>query len=132
MILAPLAVPPDWTAHLRGGLLGVGYDVATTINKTSNPSSITVTEDWGGKYYERLVVRFKAEDPESPMQILESIFSAVDSRKLRSLCVDSSNEKYHARNVRTRMRKYLPVHLIAGGEKVKWEGANFTLSLIHI
>jgi hypothetical protein len=28
MILAPYAVPSDWTRHLRGGLIGVGYDVA--------------------------------------------------------------------------------------------------------
>lgn len=125
MILAPLAVPTDWTRHLKGGLIGIGYDVATTINKTSNPSSVTVTEDYGGKFWERLIVRFKAEDPESPMQILDSIFSSVDPRKLRSLCIDSSNEKYHARNVRTRFRKFCPVYLISSGEKVKWEGAEF-------
>jgi hypothetical protein len=125
MILAPHVVPSDWTRHLQGGLLGIGYDVATTINKTSNPSSITVTEDYGGKFWERLIVRFKSEDPEAPRQILDSILSAADPRKLRSLCIDSSNEKYHARNVRTKMRKFCPVYLIASGEKIKWDGTDY-------
>lgn len=126
MILAPNVVPPDWTLHLKGGLLGIGYDVATTINKSSNPSSITVTEDYGGKFWQRLLVRFKTDDPEAVYQILNSILEAPDPRKLRSLCIDSSNEKFHARNVRTKMRKHCPVYLIGGGEKVKWEGADFT------
>ena len=126
MILAPYAVPTDWTRHLQGGLMGIGYDVATTINKTSNPSSITVTEDYGGKFWQRLIVRFKSEDPDAPLQILESIFQSVDSNKLRPLCIDSSNEKYHAQNVRKKMRKHCPVVLVSSGEKVKWEGADFT------
>lgn len=130
MILATNVVPSDWTLHLKGGLLGIGYDVATTINKTSNPSSITVTEAYGGKFWERLIVRFKTEDPEAPMQILDSILGAADPRKLLSLCIDSSNEKFHARNVRTRMRKYCPVLLIASGEKVKWEGSDFTFKTL--
>ncbi len=126
MILATEALSADWTRHLTGGLLGIGYDVATTINKTSNPSSITVTEDYAGKFYERLIVRFKSEDPEGAMQILDSIFEAVDPRKLRSLCIDSSNEKYHARNVRKRFRKFCPVYLIGSGESVLWQGEKFS------
>lgn len=125
-MLATEALTADWTRHLMGGRLGIGYDVATTINKTSNPSSISVTEDYAGKYWERLIIRFKSDEPEAPMQILTSIFEAVDPNKLRSLCIDSSNEKYHARNVRNRFRSKCPVYLISSGESILWLGEKFS------
>jgi hypothetical protein len=125
-MLATHAVPPDWNRHLAGGLLSVGYDVATTVNKTSNPSSITVMEEHAGRFWERLVVRFKAEDPDAPFQILTSIFDACPAGKLRSLQVDASNEKYHARNIRKKFRSILPVRLISSGESVLWSGEKFS------
>lgn len=125
-MLATEALTTDWTRPLMGGRLGIGYDVATTINKSSNPSAITVTEDWAGKYWQRLLVRFKSEDPEAPMQILQAIFDAVDGNRWRSLCIDASNEKYHARNVRTRFRAKCPVFLISSGESILWLGEKFS------
>ncbi len=125
-MLATEAIPTDWTRHLTGGRLGIGYDVATTEKKTSNPSSITVTEDSGGKYWERLVVRFKSGDPDAAMQALESILTAAPANLIAALCVDASNEKYHAQNVRKKFRIICPVHLIASGETVVWAGEKFS------
>jgi hypothetical protein len=125
-MIASEAIPSDWIRHLRGGRLGIGYDVATTEKKTSNPSSITVTESQGGKYWQRLVVRFKTADPEAAMVALETILASAPARSLESLCVDASNERYHAQNVKKRMRKHLPVHLIVSGETIVWEGEKFS------
>ncbi len=128
-MIATAAIPPDWTRHLRGGPLCLGYDVATTEKKTSNPSSITVTEDYGGTFWQRLIVRFKTAEPEAAMQALDSILRAVidthGHRYLRELNIDSSNEKYHARTVKGRFRRYLRVNLIAGGEALVWQGEKF-------
>jgi len=125
-MLATHAVPPDWSAHLAGGLITLGYDVATTTSKTSNPSAITVMEEHAGTYWQRLLVRFKAEDPDAPFQILTSILDACPPGKLRSLQVDASNEKYHARNIAKKFRSRLPVRLISSGESVLWQGEKFS------
>ena len=55
-------IPPTWAEHLKGGKVCLGLDVASTIEDKSNPSSLTVMEQWEGVYYERLVVRWKPED----------------------------------------------------------------------
>jgi hypothetical protein len=125
-MLATEAIPTDWIRHLTGGPLGIGYDVATTEKKTSNPSSITVTEDSGGKYWERLVVRFKAGDPDAAFQVLDSVLNAVPANLIRSLCVDASNERYHAQNVRKKFRSICPVYLIVSGETIVWAGEKFS------
>lgn len=129
-MLATEAIPTDWTRHLTGGPLGIGYDVATTEKKTSNPSSITVTEDSGGKYWERLVVRFKTADPDAATQALASILGAVPSNLIRSLCVDASNEKYHAQNIRKKFRSICPVYLISSGETIVWAGEKFSFKTL--
>lgn len=120
------AIPADWVRHLRGGPLGVGYDVATTEKKMSNPSSITVMEDYGGRYWERLVVRFKSCDPDAALQAAEVILTDAPQDKLVALCVDASNEKYYAQSVKKKFRHILPVHLIASGETVVWEREKFS------
>lgn len=125
-MIATEALSADWTARLRGGKIGIGYDVATTEKKKSNPSSITVTEDFAGTYWQRLVIRFKTQDPEAAMQVLESILSACPPKLLLSLNVDASNEKYHARTVKARMRRHCQVNLIGSGETVIWQQEKFS------
>lgn len=129
-MLATVAIPPDWTRHLTGGRICLGYDVATTEKRKSNPSSITVIEEAGAIYWQRLVVRFKTEDPEASLQAMTSILDAIRAAGHESsfgeLNVDSSNEKYHAQTVRKRFRSRLRVNLIGGGESVIWQGEKFS------
>jgi len=125
-MIATEALSADWTRHLRGGKIGVGYDVATTEKKTSNPSSLTVTEEHAGLYWQRLVVRFKSADPEAAMQILESILAACPPKLLLSLNVDASNERYHAQTVKKRFRRHCQVNLVAGGETLIWQHEKFS------
>ena len=66
-------IPSTWAEHLKGGKVCLGLDVASTIEDKSNPSSLTVMEQWEGVYYERLVVRWKTED----MDVMESIIRHV-------------------------------------------------------
>ncbi|MFT3992611.1 MAG: hypothetical protein QM680_14550 [Luteolibacter sp.] len=125
-MLASEAIPTDWTRFLRGGKLTLGYDVATTENKTSNPSSFTVSEEVGHRFYERLVVRFRSFDPDAAMVALESVLKAPQQQMWKGMGVDASNEKYHAQNVRKRFRSILPVTLISSGETLVWQRDKFT------
>ncbi len=126
MIYAPNAVPPDWSIRCGGGPLTVGYDVATTEKKSSNPSAFTVMEKLNGLYWERLVVRFKSEDPEVPSQILTSIIDARPARDWRNLNIDASSERYHSQNIRKQFRSRLPVFLIVNSEAIDWEKERFS------
>jgi hypothetical protein len=130
MILASDAVPPDWALRCGGGPLTIGNDVATTDKKSSNPSSITVTEKLNGLYWERLVVRFKSQDPEVTMAILESIYAARPAAEWWCMNIDASSEKYHAKNVQKRFRGRLRVNLIVNSETTVFEGEKFTFKTL--
>jgi hypothetical protein len=125
MILAPHAVPPDWALRCGGGPLTIGNDVATTEKKTSNPSAFTVMEKLNGIYWQRLIVRFKSEDPEVPEQILTSILDARPARDWKNLHIDASSERLNAQRMRKKFRARLPVFLVVNSEAIDWtEGGN--------
>lgn len=129
-MLATEAIPTDWIHHLQGGRIGIGYDVATTEKKTSNPSSITVTEEWDGILWQRLIVRYKSSDPDAAMEMLFSILAAAPRNLLDALCVDSSNEKFHAKTVQKKFRRFCPIHMIGGGETLLWQGEKYTFKTL--
>lgn len=118
MILASSAVPPDWALRCGGGRLTLGNDVATTDKKGSNPSSFTVMEKLNGFYWERLVMRFKSTDPEVSYAVIKSILDARPAAEWKCLNIDSSNERYHAQNVRKKFRARLKVNLIVNSETI--------------
>lgn len=125
-MIATDVVPTDWTRHLKGGRIGVGHDVATTEKKTSNPSAITVTEEWDGIFWERLVVRFKSADPDASMEILRGILASAPKGRLVGLGVDASNERFHAKNIQRAFRRFCRIDLIAGGETLLWQGEKYS------
>jgi len=126
MISASDILPADWTRFIGPGHLAVGHDVATTDKKTSNPSSLTVTEKIGGMFFERLVIRWKTPDPDVAKSIIGEVMKALPRNQLRAFCIDSSNERYHAQNLRKAFRHYCPVHLIVSGEAIDFENQRFT------
>jgi hypothetical protein len=126
MILASSAVPPDWALRCGGGPLTIGNDVATTEKKTSNPSAFCVMEKLNGIYWQRLVVRFKSEDPEVSYAVIKSILDARPASEWRCLNIDASSERYHAQNVRRRFRARLRVNLIVNSENIVFEKEKFT------
>lgn len=128
MIRAPDAIPPDWTRHIGVGRIGLGHDVATTDKKSSNPSSLTVTEELSGMFYQRLIVRWKTPDPDIAITLIESVFKALavaHKNQLRRFCIDASNERYHAQNLRKEFRKFCPVDLVVSGEALDFDGQRY-------
>lgn len=117
-------VPKDWTKLLKGGPLGLGLDLATTEKKTSNPSSVCVTERVGALYVERLVLNFKTAREEVTRAIMQVIFEDLNRAKMRPLrlCVDASNERFFAQRVQGQFTKYCPVALVVMGENLEWKG----------
>jgi hypothetical protein len=114
------AIPREWVRNLTGGPIGIGHDLATTEKKKSNPSSITVTERTGGRYYERLVVVYKTSLEEVAIAMLETVLNDIreSGRKPRRMSVDASSEVYYAQRIRKRFVKYCSIELVKSGASI--------------
>jgi len=126
MISAATAIPTDWAIHIGPGNIGIGHDVATTDKKTSNPSSLTVTEQLGSMFFERLVVRWKTPDPDVAYALIDSVMDALPANQIRRFAIDGSNERYHAANLRKRYRSKCPVDIVVSGEAIDFEGQRYS------
>lgn len=119
-------IPATWADSLAHGPIGLGHDIATTTKGVSNWSSLAVCQHVA-PLYRFSFIRWRTADPEVNLGILDLIVSDIErsGRRARRLCVDSSNEKYHAQRTRTYFRGRVPVELIGSGESVEWKGEKY-------
>lgn len=107
---------------LKNGPVGIGFDTASTTGETSNPSSITVTENQGGERLQRAVIVFKSKKRVLASDYLSRIVQTIAKRpsggKARRLCIDASNERLAAEETRDDLKIHLPVQLVLGGASV--------------
>lgn len=132
MITPRQALPRDWIRHLTGGAIGLGLDLATTANKTSNPSALVVSEQVGRMIHERLVIRWKTTDDRVTKALLRLVLEDIDStsRRPRGLSVDASNEVFLCRQIKREFSRFCPVHLVAGGQSIAWKGEDITAKVL--
>lgn len=111
---------------LGAGKVGIGFDVASTTGETSNPSSITVTEQNGLERWQRLVLVFKSKKRQMMSDVLKRIVQVVRERPqggpARRLCIDASNERLAAEETRDDLRSAIPVELVLGAGSVQPPG----------
>lgn len=125
----PQLIPPTWVDLIDRGArkLGMGYDIATTTQKRSNPSSITLAQRVGLQYFARLVLRFKTADPAVARAIIDHLLLCLpEGMRVRALCIDASNERYFAVETRKYLAGRLPVRLIVSGETTNYLGETIT------
>jgi len=112
--------------HLGEGQVGLGWDTATTEKQTSNPSALTVMERIGNDSIARAILIWKTADPATALERLQLILNAVKDRKAggraRRLCIDSTNERYFAADVRKQLRGEVFVDLVVSSETVARPG----------
>lgn len=103
-------------ALLKNGKVGIGFDVASTTGETSNPSSITVTEQMGIERFQRLVMVFKSKKRQVMKDHLERIIQVIRDRPAggpaRRLCIDASNERLSAEESADDLGALIPVELV--------------------
>lgn len=122
MIAIREAISPNWAESLSTGKVCFGLDVASTEGKKSNPSSLTATEYWDRIYWQRLVVRWKTENYAVMMGILEMVIGAVPREQRGVLVVDTSNEKFLARELAKDLSGLIRVVGFSGQQKVNYSG----------
>ena len=105
-----------------GSKLALGYDVATTTKAKSNPSSISLIEQVGQNYFDRLILRWKSGDPSVSKAILLSLLMLLAPRRPVALVVDSSNEKYYAADIQREFSHLVNVILVSSGESTIYLG----------
>lgn len=116
--------------HLLGsGPVGIGFDVATTTGATSNPSSITVSEQVGVETVERLVVIWKERDGRIARERLRRIIQTVGQRPIggpaRRCCQDATNEQYFARETEAELSILIPFELVDSRNTVEPQPAGY-------
>lgn len=118
-------LPRGWTdlvdpAHPR---LGLGYDIATTTGKKSNPSSIALVQELGLHTICRLLLRFKSDDERTARRLIEAILDLMPhGLRIRRLCIDATSERYSAGGTRRLFLGRLPVDLIIASETTEFQG----------
>lgn len=101
--------------NLSADPTGIGCDVATTTNDTSNPTSVTVTQKRGVEYIEVAIIVWKERDPKIARDRLARIIMAVRQSKAgapRRFCIDSTNEQYFARETAQELGGMVPFELV--------------------
>lgn len=120
-------VAVHWIAeNLTAGPVGLGWDLATTTNATSNPSSFSFVEGQGIEKIIRSIVIWKTADPDVAMDRATRLVKAVAARKAggpaRKLSIDASNERYFAQSARKILSEFVPVELVVASESVELPG----------
>lgn len=112
--------------NLGPGKVGLGWDLATTTSETSNPSAFAVVEEFGVEVKARAVIIWKTADPDAAKERCRRLVEAVRERKeggpARRLCVDATNERYFAQEVRKELGGLVPVELVIGSETIEAAG----------
>lgn len=118
------AIPQSWTDHLTDGDIGLGLDLATSDKKTSNPSSLTVTQKIGRQFKTRFNVSWKTDDPAVTTAICELILDDLlkIGKKAKRLSIDASNEVFFAKELKKKFSKYCQIKLIKSGQNIKHDG----------
>lgn len=122
MISVQEILSPNWKENLHTGKVCFGLDTASTEGKKSNPSSLTATEYWDRIYWQRLVVRWKTANYAVMLGILELVIGAVPREQRGVLVVDTSNEKFLARQLAKDLSGLIRVVGFSGQQKVTYCG----------
>lgn len=130
-------LPRGWVNYLDPAFpkLGLGFDVATTLKAKgkraakTNPSVLWLTQQVGLQYIARLILRFRTNDPKIATALIEQILIGVTSRglRIRKLCVDATNERFFAANLKTHFSGRLVVEPVVSSEGTIYLGQSMKM-----
>jgi hypothetical protein len=102
--------------------VGIGFDVATTAKKTSNPSALAVVQQVDRMMFARLIVRWKAKDPQIAEALFRAILDALAGKFALRAAIDASSEKFFAVEFRRKFAGRCSVKLFVASEATQFRG----------
>jgi len=112
--------------HLGPGAVGLGLDLATTENQTSNPTALSVVEQVAVDYLARIILTWKTNDPDICETRVRRVIAAVAERRAgglaKGLHIDATNERYFASGLQKKFLGLLPVECVIGSVSVDKPG----------
>jgi hypothetical protein len=102
--------------------VSVGFDVATTTKKKSNPSSLAVLQQVERMMFARLVLRWKAKDPAIAVALMTQILDALHGKFALRCAIDATNEKFFAIDFKKKFSGRCSVRLVVASEAVEYRG----------
>src|SRR5262245_11397454 len=129
MISVRSIFPDGWRELMaERGACAIGHDVATTAKKKSNPNGIALLQQVGLDYIVRLVLRFKTQDPAVTEAVIREMLDLPHGLRVRKVCVDATNERFYAANLRAKLAGTVVVEtivnsevLVVRNEKMTWK-----------
>ena len=124
----PIPITDCWPPYWKGLLdplhpqIGIGFDVATTAKKKSNPSCLCVTQKVGTIYRNVAAVAWKSEDPSVALGLIEEALTLPHGLKVRRLCIDATSERYFAQNVKKSLSGRVTTQLVISSESLEYMG----------
>lgn len=111
---------------------GIGYDIATTEKNLSNPSALVVMQHLTPQFVGALYLRWKTADPDIAIAVVNTIVDDIldTGTRPRRLCIDATNEKYHASRVKKHLLGKVPVDLIAGSQNIDYLGVTYSAKVL--
>lgn len=114
--------------HLPGGALefitgtvGIGIDMATTTNKKSNPTSLSVVKLEGDGLEVPLILWWKTANPHTTTNRVVGLIKTLMALnvKVQAVGIDATNEKFYAALLKEAIGALADVHLIVSSESVE-------------
>jgi hypothetical protein len=124
------AYPPNWEELLTDSPTTIGLDPATTENKTSNPTSICISQKMGGKTHERLVVVFKTNDPDHTRAMVRIAIDGIKARTgrpPRRLVGDGTNERFFMTDLKRELSGIVVMEIVVMSESIEHRGEKMSM-----
>ena len=118
-------IPRDLALRFRGGKVGIGYDVASSVERKANPSALAMMEYDGLAYRVAFVLRWRTDDTRVNHAILKSAVLAIPPDRRQGLSIDASNETLAARDIGRLLSPLITVHLVRGNDSIDYRGEKY-------
>jgi hypothetical protein len=116
-------LPHGWRdLFTPGDPVGIGVDLGTTEKRKSNPSAIAVLQRVTNDFYARLVIRFKTSDPDITESLIRKVHDLPHGLRARKTCIDATNERFFAINLRRKLMGSAVVALVISSESTTYLG----------
>lgn len=115
-------LPAGWRDLILPGYpVGIGVDLGTTQKAKSNPTALALVQRVMPASYCRVAVRWKTNNPDITRHVLAS--ATMLPHGLRPvLCIDSSNERFFAADLKKTYAARCKVLLYVAGEAIEHKG----------